>query len=160
MTGVFASDATDLAILRLLSRDATMGAAEIGRALGMTQPATWRRIRRLTDAGVIAGRRVVPDNAALGFGVTVFLGIRLATKGRTSLDEFERAVTAIPEVQLVQHVLGQFDYRLRIVARDIADFERILRRRIMTLPGLGQVEANVMLSEERRPGPLGQNSES
>lgn len=148
-------DATDLAILKLLAQDATLGAAEIGRALGMTQPATWRRIRRLQDEGVIAGQRVVLDNAALGFGVTVFLGIRLATKGRTSLEEFERAVTAIPEVQLVQHVLGQFDYRLRIVARDIADFERILRRRIMTLPGLGQVEANVMLSEERRPGPLG-----
>ena len=58
-------------------------------------------------------------------------------------------------MQLVQHVLGQFDYRLRITARDISDFERILRRRIMTLPGIGQVEANVMLSEERRPGPLG-----
>ncbi|WP_299840000.1 Lrp/AsnC family transcriptional regulator [uncultured Paracoccus sp.] len=148
-------DTTDQAILRLLSRDATLSAASIGRSLGLTQPATWRRIKRLTDAGVLAGRRVVLDNAALGFGVTVFLGIRLATKGRTSLEDFERAVTAIPEVQVVQHVLGQFDYRLRITARDISDFERILRRRIMTLPGVGQVEANVMLSEERRPGPLG-----
>ncbi|WP_010397380.1 Lrp/AsnC family transcriptional regulator [Paracoccus sp. TRP] len=147
-------DATDLAILRLLGEDATRGAAEIGRMLGLTQPATWRRIRRLTETGVIAGRRIVVNEAALGFGVTVFLGIRLAVKGRVSLEDFERAVMAIPEVQVVQHVLGQFDYRLRIRARDIADFERILRRRIMTLPGVGQVEANVMLSEERRPGPL------
>lgn len=152
---VFAPDGTDLAILRLLARDATLGAAEVGRAVGLTQPAAWRRIRRLRDAGVIRGRRVVVDQAALGFGVTVFLGIRLAAKGRLDLEEFERAVTAIPEVQVVQHVLGRFDYRLRVTARDIADFERILRRRIMTLPGVGQVEANVMLSEERRPGPLG-----
>ena len=148
-------DATDLAILRALSQDATRSAADIGRSLGLAQPAIWRRIKRLTDAGVIAGRRVELDHAVLGFGVTVFLGIRLAAKGRTSLEEFERAVTAIPEVQVVQHVLGQFDYRLRIIARDIPDFERILRRRIMTLQGIGQVEANVMLSEERRPGPLG-----
>lgn len=154
MSAPFAPDATDLAILRILARDAMRSAAEIGREIGLTQPATWRRIRRLTDAGVIAGRRIVVDEAALGFGVTVFLGIRLAAKGRTSLEQFERAVTAIPEVQVVQHVLGQFDYRLRIRARDIADFERILRRRIMTLPGVGQVEANVMLSEERRPGPI------
>lgn len=150
----FDADATDLAILRLLSQDATQSAAEIGRKLGLTQPAVWRRIRQLTEAGVLAGRRVELDAAVLGFGVTVFLGIRLAAKGRTSLEEFERAVTAIPEVQVVQHVLGQFDYRLRITARDIADFERILRRRIMTLPGIGPVEANVMLSEERLPGPL------
>lgn len=148
------TDATDLAILRMLSDDATLSAAGIGRKLGLTQPAVWRRIRQLTDAGVIAGRRIELDAAAVGFGVTVFLGIRLATKGRSSLEDFERAVTAIPEVQVVQHVLGQFDYRLRIIARDIADFERILRRRIMTLPGIGQVEANVMLSEERLPGPL------
>ncbi|MBK4214549.1 Lrp/AsnC family transcriptional regulator [Paracoccus caeni] len=147
-------DNTDLAILRVLAADATKSAAEIGRAVGIGQPAAWRRIRKLTEAGVLGGRRIVVDNAALGFGVTVFLGIRLAAKGRTSLEEFERAVTAIPEVQTVQHVLGQFDYRLRITARDISDFERILRRRIMTLPGIGQVEANVMLSEERRPGPL------
>lgn len=148
-------DALDLAILRHLTADATQNAAQIARAVGISQPVAWRRIRRLTDQGIIAGRRVQVDAAAIGFGVTVFLGIRLAAKGRTSLEDFERAVTAIPEVQLVQHVLGQFDYRLRISARDISDFERILRRRIMTLPGVGQVEANVMLSEERRPGPLG-----
>ncbi|MGR3710958.1 MAG: Lrp/AsnC ligand binding domain-containing protein, partial [Alterinioella nitratireducens] len=56
--------------------------------------------------------------------------------------------------QTVQHVLGLYDYRLRVTARDLADFERVLRRRIMTLPGVGNVEANVLLSEERRPGPL------
>lgn len=149
-----AADATDLAILRLVARDATLSAAEIGRAVGLTQPAAWRRLKRLREAGVIRGRRVEVDPAALGFTVTVFLGIRLAAKGRLDLEAFERAAVAIPEVQVVQHVLGRFDYRLRVVARDIADFERILRRRIMTLPGVGQVEANVMLSEERRPGPL------
>lgn len=149
------TDATDLAILRLLARDATLGAAEIGREIGLTQPAVWRRIRRLQDNGIIAGRRIVVDHAALGFTVSVFLGIRLAARGRPELETFERAVAAIPEVQTVQHVLGRFDYRLRIIARDIPDFERILRRRIMTLPGVGQVEANVVLSEERRPGPLG-----
>jgi len=57
-------------------------------------------------------------------------------------------------VQTVEHILGLYDYRLRVVARDISDFERVLRRRIMTLPGMGAVEANVLLSEERRPGPL------
>ncbi len=148
-------DDIDRAILRALVADATLSAGELGRRFGLSQPAAWRRVRRLEEAGIIAGRRVEVDRAALGFGVTVFLGVKLATKGRVSLEDFERAVTAIPEVQVVQHVLGLFDYRLRVVARDIADFERVLRRRIMTLPGVGQVEANVLLSEERRPGPIG-----
>ena len=126
----------------------------MGGRIGLSQPATWRRIKRLREAGILAGQRISLDAQALGFGVTVFLGIKLATKGRVSLDDFERAVTAIPEVQLVEHVLGLYDYRLRVVARDLADFERVLRRRVMTLPGVGDVEANVLLSEERRPGPI------
>lgn len=148
-------DDTDRAILRALVADATQGAGAIGRALGLGQPAAWRRIRRLEEAGILAGRRIELAAERLGFGVTVFLGVKLATKGRVSLEDFERAVTAIPEVQVVQHVLGLYDYRLRVTARDIADFERVLRRRIMTLPGIGNVEANVLLSEERLPGPLG-----
>ncbi|WP_431301269.1 Lrp/AsnC family transcriptional regulator [Tabrizicola sp. BL-A-41-H6] len=148
-------DDLDRAILRVLSEDGAVNAGELGRRLGLSQPAAWRRVRRLEEAGVLAGRRVEVDRTALGFGVTVFLGVKLATKGRVSLEDFERAVVAIPEVQVVQHVLGLFDYRLRVVARDIADFERVLRRRIMTLPGVGQVEANVLLTEERRPGPIG-----
>ena len=93
------------------------------------------------------------DRAKLGFAVVVFLGVRLAAKGRLDLEAFERAVQAIPEVQVVQHVLGIYDYRLKVVARDLSDFERILRRRIMTLPGVGVVESNVMLSQEKAAGP-------
>lgn len=148
-------DTTDRRILRMLVQDATQSASAVGRALGLSQPAAWRRIRQLEEAGVIAGRRLELDAEKLGFGVTVFLGVKLATKGRVSLEDFERAVSAIPEVQTVEHILGVYDYRLRVVARDIPDFERVLRRRIMTLPGVGDVEANVLLSEERRPGPIG-----
>ena len=147
-------DDFDRALLRALQRDANQSAGALGREIGMSQPATWRRIRRLQEAGAIKGRRLHLDAEPLGFGVTVFLGVKLATKGRVSLDDFERAVSAIPEIQKVEHVLGFYDYRLRVVARDLSDFERVLRRRIMTLPGAGEVEANVLLSEERRPGPL------
>ncbi len=147
-------DDIDRALLRALVQDATLSASTLGRRFDLSQPATWRRIRRLEEAGIIARRRLVLDAAQLGFGVTVFLGVKLAAKGRVGLEDFERAVTAIREVQTVEHVLGLYDYRLRVVARDLADFERVLRRRIMTLPGVGTVEANVLLSEERLAGPL------
>lgn len=147
-------DELDRALLLALQRDAGQSTTRLGKKLGLSQPATWRRIKRLEEAGVITGRRLRLDAQMLGFGVTVFLGIKLATKGRVSLEDFERAIGGIPEVQTVDHVLGLYDYRVRVVARDLADFERVLRRRIMTLPGVGDVEANVLLSEERRPGPL------
>lgn len=148
-------DDLDRDLLRALARDGRASAGALARRFGVSQPVAWRRIRRMRDAGILRGPRLILDHQALGYGVTVFLGVKLAAKGRVALEDFERAVSAIPEVQTVEHVLGLYDYRLRVVARDIPDFERILRRRIMTLPGAGEVEANVLLSEERRPGPLG-----
>ena len=147
-------DETDRALLRLLQQDADQSAAALAKNLDMSQPAIWRRIKRLKEEGVIKGVALNLNREKLGLGVTVFLGIKLATKGRVSLEDFERAVKAIPEVQQIEHVLGLYDYRLRVVARDISDFERVLRRRIMNLPGVGDLEANVLLSEEKRPGPI------
>ncbi len=148
-------DDIDRAMIRAVATDALISAGALGRQLGLSQPAAWRRLKRLKEAGIFRGQRLDLDAQALGFTVTVFLGVKLATKGRVSLEDFERAVSAIPEVQTVEHVLGLYDYRLRVVARDIPDFERILRRRIMTLPGVGNIDANVLLSEERLPGPIG-----
>jgi Lrp/AsnC family leucine-responsive transcriptional regulator len=147
-------DLIDRQLIAALAEDARQSASALGKRFGLSQPATWRRIKRLEEAGVLRGRRLRLNAEKLGFGVTVFLGIKLATKGRVSLEDFERAVSAIPEVQTVEHILGLYDYRLRVVARDLPDFERVLRRRIMTLPGAGEVEANVLLSEERLAGPV------
>ncbi len=144
----------DKQVLKKLSLEPKLTTSALSAALSTSQPVIWRRIKRLESLGVIKGKRLILNQELLGFGVKVFLGIKLATKGAISLDDFERAASAIPEVQSIEHVLGLYDYRLRVVARDIADFERILRRRIMTLPGVGQVEANVLLSEEMLSGPI------
>ena len=144
----------DKQLLKKLSLEPKLTTSALANSLSTSQPVIWRRIKRLESLGVIKGKRLLLNQELLGFGVKVFLGIKLATKGVISLDDFERASAAIPEVQSIEHVLGLYDYRLRVVARDIADFERILRRRIMTLPGVGQVEANVLLSEEVLQGPI------
>ena len=144
----------DTKILKKLSLEPKLTTSALANSLSTSQPVIWRRIKRLESIGIIKGKRLLLNQELLGFGVKVFLGIKLATKGVISLEDFECAASAIPEVQSIEHVLGLYDYRLRVVSRDIADFERVLRRRIMTLPGVGQVEANVLLSEEVLQGPI------
>jgi DNA-binding Lrp family transcriptional regulator len=144
----------DKKILKKLSLEPKLTTSALANCLSTSQPVIWRRIKRLESIGIIKGKRLLLNQELLGFGVKVFLGIKLATKGVISLEDFERAASAIPEVQSIEHVLGLYDYRLRVVSRDIADFERVLRRRIMTMPGVGQVEANVLLSEEVLQGPI------
>lgn len=151
---MIALDDIDRALARALWQDGSASSAQLAQELGLSQSAVWRRIKRLEASGVISGYELVLDASKAGYGVTVFLGIKLAKRERVSLSDFERAVGGIPEVQSIELILGVYDYRLRVIARDLEDFERILRRRIMTLPAVGDVEANVLLSEEELIGPL------
>ncbi len=72
-------DDLDFALLRALSQDATQSAGSLGRFLGLSQPATWRRITRLQEAGVLAGRRIDLDAEALGFGAGSYTHLTLPT---------------------------------------------------------------------------------
>ena len=83
-------DDIDRAILHALQNDGSLSAAALAKKVDLSQPAAWRRVKRLETAGVILGRRLVLDKARLGFDVTVFLGIKIGTKGRVSLEDFER----------------------------------------------------------------------
>ena len=87
-------DATDRAIIRSLQENGAQSAKDVGAKLGLSQPTAWRRIKKLEDAGVIKGRSVVLNRSMLGFEVVVYLGVKLATRGRVSLEDFERAVAA------------------------------------------------------------------
>ena len=83
-------DDIDMMLLRLSSENAELSAGALARRLNMSQPAIWRRVRRLEESGVIKGRRIILDREKLGFGVTVFLGVKLSGKKGVPLEDFER----------------------------------------------------------------------
>ena len=147
-------DHIDLQILDKMQGNARVSNADLARDLSMAPSAILERVKKLEQKDVIRRYTTSINPAALEQKLLAFIFIR-TSQGFSCCSDTGNLLSAIPEVQVVQHVLGLFDYRLRVVARDIADFERVLRRRIMTLPGVGNVEANVLLTEERRPGPLG-----
>ena len=89
-------DELDRSIVELLIQQQNLTPSEISRSLKVSQSKVWRRIKSLKDSGVLNGKQVLIDIEKLGFGVTVFLGVKLATKGRVSLIDFEKAVTSIP----------------------------------------------------------------
>ena len=79
--GVIDLDDIDRAMLRALSLEGDLSAGELGRRFGLSQPAAWRRVKRMQEAGILKGVRMEVDRAALGFGVTVFLGVKLGHQG-------------------------------------------------------------------------------
>jgi len=142
-------DDMDRKILRALQADGSLNAGDIAEKVGLSQSPCWRRISRLEEQGVILGRSVLLDHKKLGFKMVVFVRIRLSKHGRKSLDEFARAAAALPEVQVVQLLLGEIDYRLRVIVRDLDDYNRLLRDHLINLPGVQEIQSSVLLDEAK-----------
>lgn len=123
-------DQIDRAILRALQKDSSLSQRDLAEKVGLSQNACWRRVRALREAGVIRGETVRLDQGRLGLGLTVFVMIRTRHHGKDWLDLFRREVAAISNVIDFFRIAGDYDYMLKVVARDMNDFDRIYQRLI------------------------------
>lgn len=151
-------DAIDWAILAALQADASLTAQAVGERVGLSSNACWRRIRRLEDAGVIAGRVALLDADALGLATTVFVAIRTQRHDPQWLEAFSRGIAGLDEVIECHRMAGDVDYLLKLVVRDIAHYDRIYRKLIAAVPDLADVSSTFSMERMKattalpRPG--------
>jgi Lrp/AsnC family transcriptional regulator len=140
-------DKVDREIICLLQQDAELSAAAIGEKIGLSQSPCWRRIQRLREEGLIQGQAMRFDRKKLGFDVLVFAQVKLTAHGRSKVPEFAETIREFPEVQECHLVLGNIDFLLRIVARDIEEYEHFFFEKLSHLAEIQEVHSNIVLSE-------------
>jgi len=139
-------DRVDRRILALLQADASLTAADVAARVGLSQSPCWRRIARLEREGLIRCRVALLDRDRLGLGVVVFAQVKFARGARQSLAEFEEAVRGFTEVQECFMLMGEVDFLLKIVTRDVAAYERFLREKLSLIPAVLEVRSGMALS--------------
>ena len=142
-------DETDLKILRVLQQDGSLSVTEVAERVGLSQSPCSRRINRMIEDKVILGRSIILDRRKLGFDATILVRIKLSGHGRQSISVFQEAAMKIPEIQVVQLMLGEFDFNLRVVVRDMDHFQTLLREKLVMLPGLHEIQSTVILEETK-----------
>ena len=147
-------DDTDRRILRQLLAEPGLAAADLAERAGVTAATCWRRLERLSDAGVLKGRHAVIDWRALGWAVEVSLRFTLDKTNPRAFDEFLAAARAVPEVIEIQTFLGRVDIRLNVIARDMGHYQDIYRARILTLPHIADIESLMLVSTIKETGSL------
>ena len=127
-------DAIDRRILRELQRDATIAIADLAQRVGLSQTPCWKRIKRLTDAGVIIKRVVLLDREKLDLGLVVFVSVRTNRHDQEWLDAFAGAAAGLPEVVEFYRLSGDTDYLLKVLVKDITAYDAFYRRLIAAVP--------------------------
>lgn len=123
-------DEKDRKILQILQEDAMVPVADIAAQVGLSTTPCWRRIQKLEEDGYIRKRVALLDRRKLNVGVTVFVAVKATRHAVDWLDEFKRAVDAVPEVVEAYRLSGEIDYLLRVVVPDIAAYDAVYKRLI------------------------------
>lgn len=147
-------DDTDRRILRQLLAEPGLATAELAERAGVTAATAWRRLERLTEAGILRGQHTVIDWRALGWAVEVSLRFTLDKTHPHAFDEFLAAARAVPEVIEIQTFLGRVDIRLNVIARDMGHYQEVYRERILTLPHIADIESLMLVSTIKETGSL------
>lgn len=149
-------DAVDRQILAELQHDGRLTLTELAERVRLSVSPCHRRLRALERDGIIGGYRAQLDAHAVGltFEALVFVMMREAT--REAITAFETAVADLDHVVLAQRLFGDPDYLLRVVARDLTDFQRLYDEQLSTLPGVQRLTSTLVMKSvvEGRPLPL------
>jgi Lrp/AsnC family transcriptional regulator len=139
-------DHTDRRILDVLQREGALSVAEVASRTGLSTTTCWRRIQQMEAQGVIRGRVALLDRSALGLDVIIFAHVKLSTQGRDAIAAFAEAIRERPEVLDCYTTMGEWDFMLRIVTRDIKAFEAFYLDHLSKLPNVQAINSSVTVT--------------
>lgn len=140
-------DELDRRILRALQRDASESHVALAESVGSSPASCWRRIRALEESGVLRQTVRLVDPDAVGCAVNIICHVRLKSHAETDGDSFEKFVASRSEIMDCYSMSGEWDYLLRIVAADVADYERFLMRVLLRHPAVATASSNFALRQ-------------
>lgn len=138
-------DRADRAILSVLQTEGRIANSALAERVSLSESACLRRMRALEESGLIEGYAAVLNQERAGCPVNVFVNITLDRQDQTDLQAFEQAVRKIPEVMECYLMTGDYDYLLRVVVADTADFERVHSQHLTRLPQVARVHSSFAL---------------
>jgi DNA-binding Lrp family transcriptional regulator len=138
-------DRYDRMILQILQRDGRLANSDLAARVNLSESACLRRMRALEASGLIEGYTAILNQQKAGLGVNVFVSITLERQERADMAAFEEAVRSVPEVMECYLMTGEYDYLLRVVVADTADFERLHSRHLTSLPHVSRLHSSFAL---------------
>ena len=143
-------DKFDRSILSTLQKDGRISNVDLAELVSLSESACLRRVRRLEEKGFIERYAALLDQRQAGLSGNVFVHIALHREEQSELAAFEAAVQNLPEVMECYLMTGEFDYLLRVVVSDMADFERVHNESLTRLPGVARVNSSVAIRTVRK----------
>lgn len=138
-------DSFDHKILDTIAAEGRISVTDLAARIGLSKSPTQTRLKRLEEQGIIKGYRAMLDPIQLGLEHVAFVEVRLTDTREAALSAFNKAIRAMPEVEQVHLIAGNFDYLLKVRTRDMNSYRLFLAEKVSLLPHIANTSTYVAM---------------
>jgi Lrp/AsnC family leucine-responsive transcriptional regulator len=139
-------DKTDRKILEILQSNAKITNAHLATLIGLSPAPTLERVKKLENSGIIKSYHAKLDTDSVGLGVSTFVMVSLKGHNKDNIDKFIASINKIDEIIECHHITGSGDFILKIIAADIAAYQRLMLEKVSNIDVVDSMQSMVILS--------------
>lgn len=139
-------DDIDKKILNTLQENGRITNAQLANEVGLSPPPMLERVKKLEKNGIIKKYVAILDQNKIDKSTIVIVSLSLARHRIKSLDQVNKEILNFPEVLECYHIAGEEDYLLKVVVKDVQEYEEFILKKLAQIPAIGKIKSHVVLS--------------
>lgn len=142
-------DKLDISILEALQNDGRLSNRDLAKKVSLSPSPSWRRLRRLEEAGVIGHYAAVLDRQQVGLPILAFAHVTLHDHNTETVEKFDQAIMGSTQVLECHATSGEHDYMLKVVAPDMASYQDFLSEFLLKIGVVRTVNTSFVLKQQK-----------
>ena len=143
-------DAIDLKLLNIIQHDSRKTIKEMAEMLHITSTPVFERLKRLEKDGFIDRYVAILNHSKLGKKMQAFIHLSIIDHSKEAVDSFVSQIEDYPEVMECHHVTGDSDFLIKVVVRDIEEFNDFITEKLSTVSNIGRLKSSFSLSVRKQ----------
>ncbi|MDR9399531.1 MULTISPECIES: Lrp/AsnC family transcriptional regulator [Salibacter] len=141
-----ALDETDKMILKVLQENGRITNLQLSKEIGLSPAPTLERVRKLERNGFIDSFHAKLNHEKLGYGLKIVIQVSLVRQIENAVQKFLDQINEIDEIIECEQVTGDFDYYIKVLVKDIAEYDKLVNDKLSRIEEIGQMRSSVILS--------------
>lgn len=139
-------DPIDHKLLEILQSNGKITNAQLSKEIGLSPAPTLERVKKLELSGIIKSYHAQIDREKVGLGVMTFVQVSLSGHRKSITDAFVEKILRVPEIIECHHVTGSCDFLLKVIAKDINSYQKLIMETINEIEEVANTQTMVILS--------------
>ena len=138
-------DKLDYKILNILQEDNTIAIKDVAERIGLSFTPTYERVKSLKNNGIIKKYVAIVDREKVGYELVAYCNVTIKNKSVEILRDFEEKLNKCPEIVEVVSVSGVYDYMIKIVTKNIKEYNDFVEKTFTNYPHIGDYHSSIVL---------------